>query len=152
MGPWLGRYEFAGTLGSYKPHFWAAQAWEDVRAAADPALRSALDTFLSALIWPGTDPDTDAEHVDPGLFPSLAPLWRHGPLIARGPDTVVRLGRCWQETAAALPRLGGPYARLAAAPGRWIADFEEFTRLLSGWAEVVREAERRRWGLVGLPL
>lgn len=24
---WLGRYEFGGTLGSYKPHFWAAQAW-----------------------------------------------------------------------------------------------------------------------------
>ncbi|MFK0254251.1 hypothetical protein [Streptomyces sp. NPDC090445] len=56
------------------------------------------------------------------------------------------------ETAAALPRLSEPYARLAAAPGRRTADFEEFTGLLSGWAEVVREAERRHWGLIGLPL
>ncbi|MEU2391113.1 hypothetical protein [Streptomyces sp. NPDC007369] len=149
---WLGRYEFAGTLGSYKPHFWAGQAWEDVRAAADPALRAAGDAFLSALIWPGPDPGADAEHVDPGLFPSLAPLWRSGPLIARGPDVVARLGRCWAEIAASLPDLREPYARNAASPGRWIADFEEFTRLLSGWGEVVREAERRWWGLVGLPL
>ncbi|MFD7626441.1 hypothetical protein ACFV7Q_10410 [Streptomyces sp. NPDC059851] len=149
---WLGRYEFAGTLGSYEPHFWAAEAWEDVRAVADPVLRAALDAFLSTLIWPGPDPETDAEHVDPGLFPSPAPLWRSGPLIARGPDAVARLSRCWQETAAALPRLREPYERLAAGPGRWIEDFDEFTRLLSGWAEVVLEAERRRWGLVGLPL
>ncbi|NKQ25264.1 hypothetical protein HF200_12600, partial [Streptomyces galbus] len=25
---WLGRYEFRDTLGSYKPHFWAAEGWE----------------------------------------------------------------------------------------------------------------------------
>ncbi|MEU5809052.1 hypothetical protein [Streptomyces sp. NPDC047718] len=151
-GSWLGRYEFAGTLGSYKPHFRAAEAWEDVRGAADPALRAALDAFLSALVWAGPDPGTDAEHVEPGLFPSLAPLWRHGPLVARGPDAVARLGRDWREIAVALPSLREPYARHVAVPGGWIADFDAFTGLLSGWAEVVGEAERRRWGLVALPL
>ncbi|WP_235464656.1 hypothetical protein [Streptomyces platensis] len=50
---WLGRYEFGGTLGSYKPHFWAAQAWEDVRGTAGTTLRTALDDFLEALIWWG---------------------------------------------------------------------------------------------------
>ncbi|WP_193097115.1 hypothetical protein [Streptomyces sp. C8S0] len=28
---WLGRYEFRGTLGSHKPHFWAAEGWEKAR-------------------------------------------------------------------------------------------------------------------------
>ncbi|MGW3011209.1 hypothetical protein ACWC9R_20580 [Streptomyces sp. NPDC001219] len=149
---WLGRYEFGGTLGSYKPHFWATQAWEDVRGAAGTTLRTALDEFLTGLLWPGPDADSDAGHVDDGLFPSEDGLWRPGPLIARGPRTVVRLHRCWQRAAPALPRLREPYARHAACPGRWIADFEEFTALLSGWAEVVDEARRRRWGLIGLPL
>ncbi|MFF8787994.1 hypothetical protein [Streptomyces sp. NPDC015125] len=148
---WLGRYEFGGTLGSYKPHFWAAQAWEDVRGSAGIALRTALDDFLSALIWSGPEAD-DAEHVDAGLFPSQDGLWRPGPLIARGPTTVARLDRCWQEAARALPQLREPYARSAERPGRWIADFDEFNELLSGWAEAVGEAQRRQWGLIGLPI
>ncbi|MGW2411091.1 hypothetical protein ACWCV5_02755 [Streptomyces tubercidicus] len=149
---WLGRYEFGGTLGSYKPHFWAAQAWEDVRGAAGTPLRAALDEFLMALIWCGPEADSDAEHVDAGIFPSVDGLWRPGPLIARGPQAVSGLNRCWGEAAPALPHLREPYASRAACPGRWIADFEEFTELLSGWAEVVREAQRRRWGLIGLPI
>ncbi|MFI0780781.1 hypothetical protein [Streptomyces sp. NPDC021212] len=155
---WLGRYEFGGTLGSYKPHFRAAHAWDHVRGAAERELRVALDGFLSALIWWGPEVDTDAEHVDADLFPSGARLWRSGPLIARGPRTVARLNRYWHEAAPELPQppqlpqLREPYARHAASPGGWIADFEDFTALLSGWAEAVGEAERRRWGLVGLPL
>ncbi|MEU8916820.1 hypothetical protein [Streptomyces nigrescens] len=149
---WLGRYEFAGTLGSYKPHFWAVRAWEDVRGAAGTTLRTALDDFLKALLWSGPEAGSDAEHVDAGVFPSEDGLWRPGPLIARGPRTVAGLHRCWQKAAPALPQLREPYARHAVCPGRWIADFEEFTELLSGWAEVVGEAQRRRWGLVGLPL
>lgn len=92
---WLGRYEFGGTLGSYKPHFWAAQAWEDVRGAAGTPLRAALDEFLMALIWCGPEADSDVEHVDAGIFPSVDGLWRPGPLIACGPQTVSGLNRCW---------------------------------------------------------
>ncbi|WP_234326739.1 hypothetical protein [Streptomyces sp. NRRL S-337] len=54
-----------------------------------------------------------------------------------------------RSTSAALsvPQLLTPaYACHAACPGRWIADFEEFTELLSGWAEVAEEAQRRQWG------
>ncbi|WP_406474421.1 hypothetical protein [Streptomyces platensis] len=149
---WLGRYEFGGTLGSYKPHFWAAQAWEDVRDAAGTELRSTLDDFLEALIWWGPEAESDTEHVDADVFPSEDGRWRPGPLIARGPRSVARLNRCWQEAAPALPQLREPYARHAACPGRWIADFDEFTALLSGWAEVAAEAQRRRWGLIGLPI
>ncbi|EFL25018.1 conserved hypothetical protein [Streptomyces himastatinicus ATCC 53653] len=149
---WLGRYEFGGTLGSYKPHFWAAHAWDYVRGGAERELRVALDGFLSALIWWGPEVDTDAEHVDAGVFPSGARLWRSGPLIARGPQTVAHLNRYWQAAAPVLPQLREPYARHAASPGGWAADFEDFTALLSGWAETVGEAERRRWGLIGLPL
>ncbi|MGW2028543.1 hypothetical protein [Streptomyces decoyicus] len=149
---WLGRYEFGGTLGSYKPHFWAAQAWEDVRACAGTVLRTALDDFLSGLIWSGPEADRDAEHVDAGVFSSEDGLWRPGPLIARGPRTVACLNHCWQEAASVLPQLREPYARSAASSGQWIADFDEFTELMSGWAEAVGEAQRRRWGLIGLPI
>ncbi|MFI6530272.1 hypothetical protein [Streptomyces uncialis] len=148
---WLGRYEFDGTLGSYKPHFWAAEAWGDVRGAASTSLRTALDGFLGALIWAELDLEGDTD-VEPGVFPSDAVPWRPGPLIARGPQTVARLSQCWQQAARALPQLRDSYARDAACPGRWIADFDEFTRLLSGWAEVVGEADRRRWGIIGLPI
>ncbi|MFC7648984.1 hypothetical protein ACFQX6_57560 [Streptosporangium lutulentum] len=36
--------------------------------------------------------------------------------------------------------------------GCWIKNFEEFTDLLSDWGEVVGEAHRRGWGLIGLPI
>ncbi|MGW1376982.1 hypothetical protein ACWD6P_22315 [Streptomyces sp. NPDC002446] len=149
---WLGRYEFGGTLGSYKPHFWAAHAWEAVRGSAETGLRRALDDFLQALIWWGPEDDSDVEDVDAGIFPSIDGLWRPGPLIVCAPETVVFLDRCWQEAAPVLPQLREPYARHAARPGRWMADFEEFNDLLFGWATVVGEARRRRWGLIGLPI
>ncbi|MFC7648983.1 hypothetical protein ACFQX6_57555 [Streptosporangium lutulentum] len=61
--PWFARYEFYRTLGSFKAHFWASQAWEKVRGSADPDLRATLDGFLSGLFWYGPDPDNDAVHV-----------------------------------------------------------------------------------------
>ncbi|MEV7416047.1 hypothetical protein [Streptomyces sp. NPDC089919] len=150
---WLGRYEFQGTLGSYKPHFWAAEAWEKVRSAAGDEVRAALDEFLEGLIWWGPRPDVDAEQVDPGVFPSLEGLWRSGPVIVRGPETVARLRQRWCEAAPGLEGLRIPYAELAGRePGQWIAGFEEFAELVRGWAEVIGEAERRGWGVIGLPI
>jgi hypothetical protein len=43
------------------------------------------------------------------------------------------------------------YAVHAARPGGWIEDFDAFAVLLREWAAVVAEAERRGWGLLGLP-
>jgi hypothetical protein len=40
----------------------------------------------------------------------------------------------------------------AHVPRAWIDNFEEFADLLSDWREVVGEADRRGWGLIGLPL
>ncbi|MEV7174186.1 hypothetical protein AB0O18_31380 [Streptomyces sp. NPDC093224] len=150
---WLGRYEFPGTLGSYKPHFWAAEGWEKVRGAAGGAVRAALDEFLEGLIWWGPRADVDAEQVDPDLFPSLEGLWRSGPLIVRGPATVARLRRSWHEAAPGLEGLRASYGELAVRePGQWVAGFEEFAELVRGWAEVVDEAERRGWGVIALPI
>ncbi|MFJ8214169.1 hypothetical protein [Streptomyces sp. NPDC096033] len=150
---WLGRYEFRGTLGSYKPHFWAAEGWEKVRGAAGGEVRAALDEFLEGLIWWGPRPDVDAEQVDAGVFPSLDGLWRPGPVIVRGPETVARLRRSWHAAAPGLEGLRAPYGELAGRePGQWIAGFDEFAELLGGWAEVVGEADRRGWGVVGLPI
>ncbi|MGW2303278.1 hypothetical protein [Streptomyces sp. NPDC001809] len=150
---WLGRYEFPGTLGSYKPHFWAAEAWEKVRGAVGGEVRTALDEFLEGLIWWGPRADVDVEQVDPGVFSSLEGLWRSGPVIARGPETVARLRQRWCEAAPGLEGLRAPYTELAGREaGQWIADFEEFAELVRGWAEVVGEADRRGWGVIGLPI
>ncbi|MFI0915430.1 hypothetical protein [Streptomyces abikoensis] len=42
---WCARYEFGGTLGSFKPHFWTGERWEAVREHAPADLRAALDAF-----------------------------------------------------------------------------------------------------------
>ncbi|MFF3323668.1 hypothetical protein [Streptomyces sp. NPDC002889] len=147
--PWCGRYEFRDTLGSYKPHFWAGEAWDDVRAFADPALKAALDRFLTPLLWDdatGDDDDAEAQdEVRDGMD-----LLRRSVLVSCTPEAVEELVDAWNETAPLLAQLREPYAAHAACPGRWIANFEEFSDLLHGWAEVAMEAERRGWGLVGL--
>lgn len=75
--PWCALYEFFRTLGSFKPHFWAYQAWEDVRDFAEPDLRAALDAFLAGLFWLGPDDaaaDTSAE--DEPASPDSSPANR----------------------------------------------------------------------------
>ena len=143
--PWFATYEFKLGLGSFKPHFWAGDAWEDVRDFADPALRAALDGFLAGLVWEG--PGGDAVHVDSGVFPDDEQV-----LLARTPEAVSDLATLW---AAAVPLLDGlrePFNGHAADPGGWFPDFEPFGELARGWGEVVGEADRRGWGLIGLPL
>jgi hypothetical protein len=141
--PWCGRYEFHSTPGSYKPHFWAGQAWEDVRDHAGPVLLEQLDGFLSPLLW-----DED----DTGLFPADPDPWRPKLLLVCPPATVSALAARWAGTEPLLETLREPFAVHAACPGRWIEDFDEFAVLLREWAVVVGEAERRGWGLLGLPL
>ncbi|MEE1782505.1 hypothetical protein PUR71_06150 [Streptomyces sp. SP17BM10] len=114
--------------------------------------RALLDDFLGALIWWGPEVDSDNEHVEAGVFPPDDPGLRSGPLIAWGPGETARLSRRWREIVPVLPRLREPYDRLAAAPGGRIEGFDDFAGLLSGWGEVVGEAERRGWGIVGIPV
>ncbi|MEH6375879.1 hypothetical protein V7793_16305 [Streptomyces sp. KLMMK] len=136
---WCARYEFGGTLGSFKPHFWAGERWEAVREHAPADLRAALDTFLAGLIWDpgnGSDPDED----------EAGPWWAYCP-----PPNVPALAQAWSVAGPRIEELRVPFTVHAAAPGKWVGRFEEFTKLLHGWAEVVEEAHRRGWGLVGLP-
>ncbi|WP_037676626.1 hypothetical protein [Streptomyces griseus] len=145
--PWCARYEFPGTTGSYKPHFWAGQAWEDVRDFAVPALREDLDPFLRGLFW---HDDPVAPPLD-GLLPPDHGPWRPGLLVACPPPTVSALAAHWARAEPLLEGLRPAYDVHAARPGRWIADFDEFAALLREWAVAVGEAERRGWGLLGLP-
>ncbi|WP_367319010.1 hypothetical protein [Streptomyces sp. HUAS ZL42] len=93
--PWCGRYEFHSTNGSYKPHFWAGERWDDVRAFGDPVLRDALDGFVLRLIRGGED--ADEEVAEGGPFPTDPEPWRPRLLLVCPPDTVrgvaARVGR-----------------------------------------------------------
>ncbi|WP_063804333.1 hypothetical protein [Streptomyces roseifaciens] len=142
---WCARYEFAGTLGSFKPHFWAGERWEAVREHVPADLRTALDTFLAGLIWvpPGADGDLDEDAAEP---------WYGAMLVYCPPSGVPALAQAWTAVGPRLEALREPFNTYAAASGKWVGRFEEFTTLLHGWAEVVAEARRRGWGLIGLPI
>ncbi|PHQ51984.1 hypothetical protein BLA24_10430 [Streptomyces cinnamoneus] len=142
---WCARYEFASTRGSFKPHFWAGERWETVREHVAADLRSALDTFLGGLFWnlPGSEDDLqeeDAEH------------WYGAMWVYCSPPDVLGLAQAWAEAGPRLEALRGPFDLHAAEPGTRVGRFEGFAMLLRGWAEVVDEAHRRGWGLVGLPV
>ncbi|MFC5144761.1 hypothetical protein [Streptomyces aureoversilis] len=142
---WCARYEFAGTLGSFKPHFWAGERWEAIREHAPADLRSALDTFLAGLIW--APPGADSDPVEGAAEP-----WYGEPLVYCPPLDVPALAQAWTTADPRLEALREPFNTYAATPGRWVGRFEEFTTLLHGWAEVVAEARHRGWGLIGLPI
>ncbi|MGX8903940.1 hypothetical protein ACR820_01435 [Streptomyces netropsis] len=140
-------YEFRGTLGSFKPHFWAGERWESVRDQADPLVRARLDALLLGLIWGGLD--GEAEHVEQGFFCD-DPAVTYGVLLARSPASVRDLAATWDEARPWLEGLRGAFGEHAAVAGGWVRDFEEFTELLEDWGRVLSEAARRGWGIVGL--
>ncbi|QDQ09195.1 hypothetical protein [Streptomyces spectabilis] len=143
---WYGRYAFKGTLGSYKPHFWAGHRWDHLREFVAPETRAPLDRFLDALVWDGLE---YTESAGTGL-PERDPAWDADLLLWRPPEDPPVIAEWWRQAAPRLESLREPFDQHAAAPGGWISTFEEFTRLLSDWGEVALEAERRGWGLVGL--
>ncbi|NSC23342.1 hypothetical protein FM076_20190 [Streptomyces albus subsp. chlorinus] len=152
-GPHEGRfavYEFRGTLGSYKPHFWACERWESCRAHAEPALRAEVDALLGRVVWQGTT--GEREHVDAGF---LAPGAGEAPsrvLLALTPDTVHDLAERWQRLRPCLGGLRETYtAHVEAVPdGAWIVDFAEFATLVEDWGRVLEEAAGWGWCVVGL--
>ncbi|MFC8125644.1 hypothetical protein [Streptomyces sp. NPDC057302] len=140
-------YEFRGTLGSFKAHFWAGERWESVRDHADPVVRTDLDALLLGLVWGGLD--GEAEHMDPGFFCD-DPAVTYGVLLARSPDGVRELAATWERVGPRLDALRGAYNEHAAEPQGWVGDFDAFVDLLDDWGLVLSEAARRGWGVVGL--
>ncbi|MER5784410.1 hypothetical protein ABT104_22225 [Streptomyces mobaraensis] len=157
VAEWSLRYEFRSTSGSFKAHFWAGKRWEDVREQAVPELRAALDAFLSGLFWDPYGVVVPPAGTGPGA-PEIREFVPHeggarNPyfLVACPPRAVPVLAAAWSVAEPLLDGLKGPHTAHADAPGRWIADHDEFAVLLREWAEVVREAHARGWGIVGLP-
>ncbi|MGC0418092.1 hypothetical protein [Embleya sp. AB8] len=146
---WYAEYVFRLGGGSYKPHFWTGEAWEVVREFVSPAVRAALDTLLSGLVWNGLD--GEALHIHPGIVPDGLDPYRPHLHFAVPPRAVLPLAAAWTVAEPQLDTLREPFAAHIDAPGRWIENFEEFEAMVRGWGEVVTECARRGWGIVGLP-
>jgi hypothetical protein len=133
---WCAEYRFAGTGGSYKPHFRMVDAWERSRPLVASDLREVVDCFLGGLVWDRSDGDDCPPAA--GFPEDLEPWCPVVPLV-RAPEEVPPLVRAW---GAAVPRLGelGP-----------LFDGEAGGGLLREWGEVATRAGERGWGLVGLP-
>lgn len=137
-------HEFLHTCGSFKAHFWAGQRWEAVRDHVDPLLRAELDMLLRGLIWCGTD--GEAQHTDTDFFGEDD----YGVLLARSPGNVRKLAAAWDRVRPRLGRMQGPFTEHAAVRDGWVGNFDEFMGLLTQWGQVLAEAARRGWGIVGL--
>ncbi|MFI6289079.1 hypothetical protein ACIBCM_30775 [Streptomyces sp. NPDC051018] len=146
---WYGRYAFRRTLGSFKPHFWAGERWESVRGHTEPGLRTALDRFAAGLFWDGL-PDMP-EYAAAGPPSARECPWGLDLLMWCSPDEVAGLRDHWIRAAPDIEGLRDPFTGHAAQPDGWIPDFDSFARFLEDWGEVVTEAHRRGWGIVGLP-
>ncbi|MBT2394996.1 hypothetical protein [Streptomyces sp. ISL-100] len=134
------------TFGSYKPHFWAGHRWDHMRDFVEPTVREVLDRFNDALFWHGLE---DTTGVGSGL-PERPCTWDTDLLLWCPPDQVPLIAGWWRQAAPQLELLREPFTQHAAEPCGWITTFEAFADLLTDWGEVVTEAERRGWGIVGL--
>ncbi|AXE85980.1 hypothetical protein [Streptomyces sp. Go-475] len=143
-GTFFAVYEFAHTLGSFKAHFWAGHRWERVRDHVDPLLRTELDALLGGLIWDGLD--GEAQHADPDFFGEGG----YGVLLARSPESVRELAATWGRVPPHLGRMREAFGEHAAVPSGWVRDFDAFVDLLTQWGQVLTEAARRGWCVVGL--
>lgn len=144
---WCLRYSFRRTLDSYKPHFWAGERWERIRDCAHPSLRTALDRFTARLFWYGL------EHVageDAAVAAVPEGAWDADLLLWCPPEDVAVLEGLRAEALPELGTLREPFTLHAADPQGWIPDFATFADLLEQWGDVVAEAHRRNWGIVGL--
>ncbi|GAA3010091.1 hypothetical protein JCM13580A_01190 [Streptomyces drozdowiczii] len=145
-GARFGVYEFPGTLGSFKPHFWAGEGWEKTREHVDPAVRVEVDALLGGLTWDGPDFDDDEESEDRAFFfPDHDSV-----LVACAPERVRDLLATWERVRPRLDAVRAPFDAHAALPDGWIPDSDAFVRLLTDWGEVLAEAARRGWGITGV--
>jgi hypothetical protein len=145
---WYGKYAFFRSHGSYKPHFWAGERWEDIRDFTEPGLRTAVDRFVGALFW-----QYGFEYVvgeDPGAVPERECTWDTEVLTWVQPEDISALEGFWNHVEPELETLREVFREHAETERGWINDFDSFARLLKGWGDVVTEAVLRGWGIVGL--
>ncbi|GAA0448317.1 hypothetical protein GCM10010361_10300 [Streptomyces olivaceiscleroticus] len=148
---WCAEYRFFCTTGAYRWHSRAGDAWADLRPLADASLREAMDRFLNGLLR-YEDPADDPTLTGAGGFFPAATDRRHRPtLLICPPDAAPARTRAWHQAAPRLEELREPFAAECAGWAGRPDTFEDFTALLREWGEVVTEATRRGWGLVGLP-
>jgi len=138
----FGVYEFPGTAGSFKPHFWAGEGWERTRDHVDPTVRAEVDALLGGLTWDGPDFDDDEESEDHAFFSPDSVL------VACSPERVRELLATWERVRPRLDELRAPFDEHAIAAG--ISDSDAFVRLLTCWGGVLAEAARRGWGIAGV--
>ena len=148
---WCAEYDFSTTTGAYSPHARAGNAWGDIRLLVDASVREAMDTFLAGLIWDADPADDPARTGGGGFFPQATDCGRLRVLLVCPPDAVPGKARAWERAVSHLEELREPFA---AECENWAGrpdTFEDFTALLREWGDVITEAARRNWGLVGLP-
>lgn len=143
---WFGRYALRNTLGSYKPHFWAGHRWDHMRDFVEPDVRDVVDRFNDALFWHRLEDTTGVV----SELPEYPCSWDADFLLWCPPDQVPLIATWWRQAAPQLEALREPFNQHAADSGGWITTFEAFADFLTDWGEVVTEAERRGWGIVGL--
>lgn len=147
--PWYARYEFHDTLTSYKPHFWAGERWDRMRRFVEPELRAPLDQFSAPLMWG----EYNWEFADPSFTPAVPGRenpWCPAAMLWLLPEDVAALHRFWILAGPGLPSLREPFERHTSGTTGQLNDFTSFAALVAEWGEVVTEAARRGWGIIGL--
>ncbi|MGW4247694.1 hypothetical protein [Nocardia sp. NPDC004722] len=139
--PWYGDYRFARGTNSAKPHHGLAKLWEDLCDRDDiPAdLIAQIDPFLGRLLRWRIDDDL----VAPSGWPADK---TRGINTACSPDEVADLARRWPSCAARLEELR-PAATAEIAEWANYSNFDDWVDILKEWSQIVREADRRNWGL-----
>jgi hypothetical protein len=148
---WWGRYEFLDTMTSYKAHFWAGERWNELRAFVDTPLRDALDQFSAPLFWDGSTYASPTSSVSPSIE-SHACNWTSqlDVMLWLLPEEVMALHHFWGQVEPHLDTLRDPFDRHLTDPLGWIQDFASFSQLVTEWGDVVGQAARRNWAVIGL--
>ncbi|GAA2425018.1 hypothetical protein [Streptomyces coeruleofuscus] len=148
---WWARYEFLDTMTSHKAHFWAGERWDELRAFVDAPLRDALDQFSAPLFWDGYTYASEASDFSPAVEPGACD-WtsRLDVMLRLLPEEVAALHHFWGQVEPHLGSLREPFDRHLTEPIGWIKDFPSFSRLVTEWGDVVSQAARRDWAVIGL--
>ncbi|MFD8222957.1 hypothetical protein ACFV16_02110 [Streptomyces massasporeus] len=148
---WWARYEFLDTMTSYKAHFWAGERWDELRAFVDTPLRDALDQFSAPLFWGGHTYASQTSGFSPSVTPQAC-SWnsRLEVMLWLLPEEVAALHQFWRQVEPDLGTLREPFERHLTEPLGWIQDFASFSQLVTEWGDVVGQAARRNWAIIGL--
>ncbi|MFI9754302.1 hypothetical protein [Streptomyces collinus] len=151
QGRWWARYEFLDTMTSYKAHFWAGERWDELRAFVDAPLGDAFDQFSAPLFWDGSAYASETSGFSPAVETDTCD-WasRLDVMLWLLPEKVAALHRFWGQVEPHLGSLREPFDRHLTEPIGWIQDFPSFSRLVTEWGDVVRQAARRDWAVIGL--